>query len=60
MHNVTVYAKDEFGNIGASETVLFSITQEPQAFPAALVAASVIIVAVAAVASRSTSRETSI
>jgi hypothetical protein len=38
VHNVTVYAWDEAGNAGASETVLFTITeQEP--FPTATVAA---------------------
>jgi hypothetical protein len=35
VHNVTVYAKDEFGNTGASETVWFSVA-EP--FPTILVA----------------------
>jgi hypothetical protein len=43
-HNVTVYAKDEAGNVGASETVWFSVA-EP--FPVVLVtAASVATVAV--------------
>ena len=35
LHNVTVYAKDEFGNVGASATVTFNV-QEP--FPIAPVA----------------------
>lgn len=35
-HNITIYAKDEFGNIGRSETVTFSITSVP--FPTAPVA----------------------
>jgi parallel beta-helix repeat protein len=38
LHNVTVYAKDEFGNIGASETVVFTVAEEP--FPVAPVAAA--------------------
>jgi parallel beta-helix repeat protein len=37
LHNVTVYAKDEFDNTGASETISFQM-QEP--FPAAPVAAA--------------------
>jgi len=45
LHNVTVYAKDEFGNVGASETVCFSGAEEP--FPVAPVAvASVATVAI--------------
>jgi hypothetical protein len=43
LHNMTVYAQDVFGNIGASETIYFTII-EP--FPTLLVVASVIIVAV--------------
>jgi N-acetylneuraminic acid mutarotase len=46
LHNVTVYAKDPFGNEGVSETISFSIEE---AFPATLVIASVIIVAVVAI-----------
>ncbi|MBN1358603.1 hypothetical protein JW988_07535, partial [Candidatus Bathyarchaeota archaeon] len=42
MHNVTVYANDTYGNMGASETIFFTI--EP--FPTALVIASVITVTV--------------
>ena len=38
LHNVTVYAEDEFGNRGASETVFFTIA-EPEPFPVAPVAA---------------------
>jgi hypothetical protein len=37
LHNVTVYARDEFENTGASETIIFNI-QEP--FPIAPVAAA--------------------
>jgi hypothetical protein len=45
-HNVTVYATDEFGNNGASKTIIFNVeVSEP--FPTTLVIASVIIVAVA-------------
>jgi hypothetical protein len=48
-HNVTVYAQDEAGNIGASETVVFSVT-EPEPFPAtSAIAASIVVVAVVAV-----------
>jgi hypothetical protein len=52
-HNITIYAQDIAGNIGASETTYFSVTQEtnPQSepFPTTSVAtaiASVVIVAV--------------
>jgi hypothetical protein len=38
LHNVTVYAKDEFGNTGASETVSFNVAEEP--FPVVPVAAA--------------------
>jgi hypothetical protein len=47
LHNVTVYARDEFENVGASETICFSV-EEP--FPTALVittsAATVAVVGV--------------
>jgi hypothetical protein len=42
-HNVTVYAKDAFGNVGASETVSFTV-EVP--FPAILAVAPVASVAV--------------
>jgi parallel beta-helix repeat protein len=45
LHNVTVYARDEFDNIGASETIYFSV-EVPEPFPTTLVVASVITVAV--------------
>ena len=54
-HNVTVYAWDSAGNVGASETVSFTITvakeSEPQSEPSPLlpVAASVTVAAVVAV-----------
>jgi len=38
LHNVTVYAKDSFENMGASETITFSVAEEPEPFPTALVA----------------------
>ena len=38
LHNVTVYAKDEFENTGASETINFIIAEEPESSPATLVA----------------------
>jgi len=46
-HNLTVYATDEAGNMGASETIYFSVA-EP--FPTTLVMASVITVSVAGIA----------
>jgi hypothetical protein len=42
-HNITVYACDEAGNIGTSETVTFTVS----AFPTALVAVVVLVSAVA-------------
>jgi hypothetical protein len=45
-HNVTVYAIDEFGNAGVSETVYFSVDVP---FPTILVIASVITVAIVGV-----------
>jgi hypothetical protein len=39
-HNVTVYATDEAGNVGASETIHFTVTEqkpEPEPFPTTLV-----------------------
>jgi len=38
LHNVTVYARDEFENTGASETISFSVAEEP--FPVVPVAAA--------------------
>jgi hypothetical protein len=47
LHNITVYAKDAFENIGISETITFSIAEETEPFPTIPVAAaSVAIVAV--------------
>jgi hypothetical protein len=44
-HNLTIYAEDEAGNTGASETVYFSVASvEP--FPTTIVVASVVSVAV--------------
>jgi hypothetical protein len=41
LHNVTVYARDEFGNTGASETVSFTIAEpETEALPVVPVAAA--------------------
>jgi N-acetylneuraminic acid mutarotase len=37
-HNVTIYANDTFGNIGASQTISFTIAK-PEPFPTATVAA---------------------
>lgn len=44
-HNVTVYASDKLGNIGASETIYFNVEKPPTA----LIAFVVIIVAVVSV-----------
>jgi hypothetical protein len=50
VHNITVYARDEFENIGASEIISFSVAEEPEPFPAAQVAvASAATVAVVGV-----------
>jgi len=38
LHNIIVYARDEFGNTGASDTVFFSVAEE--SFPVAPVAAA--------------------
>jgi hypothetical protein len=46
LHNITVYAKDTFENMGASETVYFSV-EVP--FPTTLVIASIVSVAVVGV-----------
>jgi parallel beta-helix repeat protein len=45
LHNITVYAKDEFENMGASETISFSVAEVP--FPTALVAVAFIASAAA-------------
>jgi hypothetical protein len=37
LHNVTVYANDTYGNMGASEAVTFTVAK-PEPFPTALVA----------------------
>jgi hypothetical protein len=44
-HNVTVYAADEAGNMGASETVTFTVAV-PEPFPTALVAVILVSVAI--------------
>jgi parallel beta-helix repeat protein len=40
-HNLTIYAKDEAGNLGVSETINFTVAKqpEPEPFPTATVAA---------------------
>jgi parallel beta-helix repeat protein len=48
LHNVTVYAKDTFGNEGASETIIFNINvSEP--FPTSLISAVVITIAISGI-----------
>jgi hypothetical protein len=51
LHNITVYAKDEFENTGASETISFSVdVPEPsEPFPTTLVIAPIASVAVVGV-----------
>jgi hypothetical protein len=49
-HNVTVYATDLAGHVGSSETVTFTVVNQPEPFPTAPVAAaSVATVAIAGV-----------
>lgn len=46
IHNVTVYAGDSFGNVGASETVVFTvIDQYPSMFAIGIIAIGIIVVA---------------
>jgi hypothetical protein len=45
-HDITVYATDIAGNIGASETITFTVAKEPEPFPTAIVAVIVASVAV--------------
>jgi hypothetical protein len=50
-HNVTVYANNTFGNMGASETINFTVdipepTTKPRPFPTTLVIGSVVAVTV--------------
>ena len=46
-HNLTVYANDTFGNMGTSETISFSVAEEPEPFPTALVSVAFIASAAA-------------
>ena len=53
LHNLTVYAEDTYGNIGASETLTFTIANpvtsrdtQPETFPTTLVIVSIITVTV--------------
>ena len=47
LHNVTVFARDEFENMGTSETISFSVAEEPEPFPTALVSVAFIASAAA-------------
>ncbi len=47
-HNVTVYAWDAAGNVGASETVAFTVAK-PESFPTMPIAASIATVAIVCV-----------
>ena len=44
-HNLTVYALDTSGNIGASETVIFSVNANSQPFPVLFIALAVLVLA---------------
>jgi nitrous oxidase accessory protein NosD len=44
LHNVTVYAKDTYGNEGTSETVFFTV-EVPEPFPTTLIIAAVVTLA---------------
>ena len=47
LHNITIYAKDEFDNIGFSETINFTIAvPEPEPFPTTVIVASIVTVAI--------------
>ena len=41
VHNVTVYARDAVGNIGASKTIPFTVAKESEPFPTTLVIAPI-------------------
>ncbi len=45
-HNATVYAMDEAGNTGTSETVFFTVEEPPEPFPTTMVIAPIAIVAI--------------
>jgi predicted phage tail protein len=47
-YNVTVYAQDTVGNVGASETIYFNIAEkpEPQPFPTTLIIVASIVLLV--------------
>ena len=45
-HSITVYANDAAGNIGASETVTFTVAK-PESFPTLLIAAAIVVFALA-------------
>ena len=47
-HNVTVYATDQTGNVGASETIYFKV-DVPEPFPVVPFVAAIVVVAVVAV-----------
>jgi N-acetylneuraminic acid mutarotase len=49
LHNITVYAKDAFENMGTSETITFSIAKETETFPTTWVAAAVAAMAIGSV-----------
>jgi len=52
-HNLTIYAEDDAGNVGKSETIIFTIIKEvelqPEPFPSVPVTASIVTVAIVSV-----------
>jgi parallel beta-helix repeat protein len=49
LHNITVYARDEFNNVGASETINFNV-EVPKPFPAAPVTAVSVAIVILVIA----------
>ncbi len=48
LHNITVYAQDTFGNIGSSQTVIFTVVNsEPESLPIVPVTAITVVVVAA-------------
>jgi N-acetylneuraminic acid mutarotase len=49
-HNLTVYANDTSGNMGASETMYFTVALPSEPFPTTWIAAAIVMIAIGAVA----------
>jgi hypothetical protein len=43
LHNITVYARDEFENIGASETISFTVAEPFPAAPVAVASVATVV-----------------